>query len=798
MRHEHMTEEQEDNMFEYDLESDDEEFLAALRGPAGETLDETTLEDAIHILEVASFHALRDQLVVPPRPNFLADPDLAPSAAAAVLLGQPPAAGRPHLSCPRSAAPAAAHRAPALPASSPVSGPASPTPGPTTPPSAPATSEVASEGAKPEATPWGSAPRPLSAAEPAPAPLHAPAMAPSTPRAARAATVGCSAGAGAAEALSLDAEECRGGLKLEPASPARRPFSGASPSGVARASCATPSPRKLVPSSSAELQLCATAARVLPHDSPHGAHSGAGRPSWAEGEAAAEEAAAPPGGGGPERRHSPRKATPTAGLRGLGLGARAWSRVHDAEASPSPRKGSAAAQRSLEGAASAPELCSQDSMDSTSLWLGELGGAAALHAAQADSVLEGLARHGSLLASPGLSPGDSRPALFSAGSPAALPFGHPLAGRSLSAQPRASLEAPTPSPRRSLLQQVALIPEEDHLHGGSDAGPFAPDPEPELSVEAAGAGAEWDAMVVEEPELSEEKGAPLAAAAAGGEQGAPNAAAPPGAGDEAEEADAICGVCLNDGAEEGNVIVVCDGCGIAVHQVCYGIMKLPAEDDPWFCAPCEAGARARARCELCPMPLGALKATVERSWVHSVCTFFTPGLGYEDAVQMAMVHGVSGIEAARRRLKCGVCKVKRGAPIQCAAGKCTSAFHVTCAQTAQYFMNVSEDAASGAVLCEVFCKRHRPRGAQPNYATCPELARDPAALALVLQGRAPAPALSGGSAGRARRMRGCGRGGARARQRAGGRHAGRGRRRGAPVGADRGASAGRGERGVGR
>jgi hypothetical protein len=43
----------------------------------------------------------------------------------------------------------------------------------------------------------------------------------------------------------------------------------------------------------------------------------------------------------------------------------------------------------------------------------------------------------------------------------------------------------------------------------------------------------------------------------------------------AAEALGVCGVCLNDGADEGNVIILCDRCGIAVHQarVCVCMCK---------------------------------------------------------------------------------------------------------------------------------------------------------------------------------------------------------------------------------
>ena len=50
---------------------------------------------------------------------------------------------------------------------------------------------------------------------------------------------------------------------------------------------------------------------------------------------------------------------------------------------------------------------------------------------------------------------------------------------------------------------------------------------------------------------------------------------PPRKMNEAEEL-GVCAVCLNDGAEEGNLIILCDGCGIAVHQVSLHLHPLTA------------------------------------------------------------------------------------------------------------------------------------------------------------------------------------------------------------------------------
>ena len=54
----------------------------------------------------------------------------------------------------------------------------------------------------------------------------------------------------------------------------------------------------------------------------------------------------------------------------------------------------------------------------------------------------------------------------------------------------------------------------------------------------------------------------------------------------------ICGCCLGQTSTDANEIVECDGCGISVHEGCYGIRETAgsvastvssASTEPWFC-----------------------------------------------------------------------------------------------------------------------------------------------------------------------------------------------------------------------
>ena len=63
----------------------------------------------------------------------------------------------------------------------------------------------------------------------------------------------------------------------------------------------------------------------------------------------------------------------------------------------------------------------------------------------------------------------------------------------------------------------------------------------------------------------------------------------------------VCSVCLGDISRSDDEIVVCDSCGISVHEGCYGIVSDDTESihsntssastEPWFCDPCKANLR---------------------------------------------------------------------------------------------------------------------------------------------------------------------------------------------------------------
>ena len=93
----------------------------------------------------------------------------------------------------------------------------------------------------------------------------------------------------------------------------------------------------------------------------------------------------------------------------------------------------------------------------------------------------------------------------------------------------------------------------------------------------------------------------------------------------------VCGCCLGQASSDANEIVECDGCGISVHEGCYGITESAgsiastvssASTEPWFCEPCRAGLDYSPNCEFCPIVGGVYKQTDVGRWIHLVSLSF--------------------------------------------------------------------------------------------------------------------------------------------------------------------------------
>ncbi|CEG49731.1 PHD finger protein [Plasmopara halstedii] len=129
-----------------------------------------------------------------------------------------------------------------------------------------------------------------------------------------------------------------------------------------------------------------------------------------------------------------------------------------------------------------------------------------------------------------------------------------------------------------------------------------------------------------------------------------------------EDEEMRCGVCWAHNSLENDPMVICDICGVAVHQTCYRLAEVPEGD--WYCIPCRQHI----------------------GWVHVACSMFLPELYIQNNFAsrcqepLQVVCGVDNLKA-RRKLRCCFCKKNnaKGACAQCAVGKCTVAYHALCA-----------------------------------------------------------------------------------------------------------------------
>ncbi|AAS51419.1 ACR193Cp [Eremothecium gossypii ATCC 10895] len=181
-------------------------------------------------------------------------------------------------------------------------------------------------------------------------------------------------------------------------------------------------------------------------------------------------------------------------------------------------------------------------------------------------------------------------------------------------------------------------------------------------------------------------------------------------------ADQSCAICNGTDSDNSNAIVFCDGCDVAVHQECYGVVFIP--EGQWLCRRCMISKNRKINCLFCPSNTGAFKQTDTGSWGHVICGIWIPELFFANQHYMEPIEGIDMVPRSRWKLNCYICKQKCGACIQCSNKNCFVAYHVTCAKRAGLFMTfggctVPEAASKNfrpGVKLESFCDKHSPSG----------------------------------------------------------------------------------------
>ncbi|KAK6304934.1 hypothetical protein J4Q44_G00255200 [Coregonus suidteri] len=167
-----------------------------------------------------------------------------------------------------------------------------------------------------------------------------------------------------------------------------------------------------------------------------------------------------------------------------------------------------------------------------------------------------------------------------------------------------------------------------------------------------------------------------------------------------DDEDVVCDVCRSPDSEDNSEMVFCDKCNVCVHQVCYGILKVPKGS--WLCQTC--ALCISPKCQVCPKKGGAMKPTRSGTkWVHVSCALWIPEVSIGNPEKMEPITNMSHIPSNRWALTCCLCKDPTGACIQCSIKSCRTAFHVSCALQSRLERNTT---IKEQVKFKSFCPKH--------------------------------------------------------------------------------------------
>uniref|UniRef100_A0A667YHQ3 [histone H3]-trimethyl-L-lysine(9) demethylase n=1 Tax=Myripristis murdjan TaxID=586833 RepID=A0A667YHQ3_9TELE len=166
-------------------------------------------------------------------------------------------------------------------------------------------------------------------------------------------------------------------------------------------------------------------------------------------------------------------------------------------------------------------------------------------------------------------------------------------------------------------------------------------------------------------------------------------------------------------AEDGTSrLVSCVQCCVRVHTSCYGVSGEEAELDNWLCARCEADATTEVMFLDIVFFVLNLYFVLCCRWVHVLCALTVLEARFINITDRSPID-LTAIPLPRFRLKCIYCRkrMKRevtGCCVQCSHGRCSTAFHPTCAQAAGILMHPDD----WPFIVFITCHRHRaPRNA---------------------------------------------------------------------------------------
>lgn len=136
-----------------------------------------------------------------------------------------------------------------------------------------------------------------------------------------------------------------------------------------------------------------------------------------------------------------------------------------------------------------------------------------------------------------------------------------------------------------------------------------------------------------------------------------------------------CDICTLSDTKSENELIFCQGCGLCVHQECYGVPYV--RDDFWMCRKCIYVGKKVPVCEFCPKTGGAYKKTENFKWVHVLCVLYIKDLSFLNPVFLEPVD-LSEVKDQNYGSLCSLCQGKDGVVIECSFSGCCCAYHVTC------------------------------------------------------------------------------------------------------------------------
>lgn len=175
-----------------------------------------------------------------------------------------------------------------------------------------------------------------------------------------------------------------------------------------------------------------------------------------------------------------------------------------------------------------------------------------------------------------------------------------------------------------------------------------------------------------------------------------------------------CSVCIEPGTCE-NPITNCNGCGLNVHILCYGVKPDDLNVQQWKCSPCQRGISEIVICELCQQFNGAFKQSVCGKWVHIICALFTDGVRFKDAIQMEPID-ITKIINSKSKKTCVFCSKSCGFSCRCSKTRCKNPIHITCAR-ANNCLQVTSEEKPDSIKFHAFCGDHKPIGDTVNHLT---------------------------------------------------------------------------------